>query len=109
MDDAGLRRIIGGRRTLRSYAPTPLTLEEVSYLLWCTQGVTEVAPGVRTTRTVPSAGARHAFETSVLVNRVQGLGPGLYRFSALEHALTAARAEAIGCASAPSRPSKTMK
>ena len=38
-------------------------------------------------RTVPSAGARHAFETYLLVHRVEGLKPGLYRFLALGHAL----------------------
>ena len=38
-------------------------------------------------RTVPSAGARHAFETYLCVNNISGLTPGLYRFLALEHAL----------------------
>ena len=40
-----------------------------------------------TLRTVPSSGARHAFETYLLVNRVQGLHPGLYRFLAIKHKL----------------------
>mgnify|MGYP001145233337 CR=1 FL=1 len=40
-----------------------------------------------TLRTVPSAGARHAFETWLLVNRVQGLDAGLYRYQALAHKL----------------------
>jgi hypothetical protein len=35
--------------------------------------------------TVPSAGACHAFETYILVNRVEGLEPGIYRFLALKH------------------------
>jgi SagB-type dehydrogenase family enzyme len=38
-------------------------------------------------RNVPSAGARHAFETYLLVNNVQGLDPGLYRYLALTHEL----------------------
>ena len=38
-------------------------------------------------RTVPSAGARHAFETYLYLQRVEGLAPGLYRFLPLEHAL----------------------
>jgi SagB-type dehydrogenase family enzyme len=82
-----LREAIETRRSLRSHAPTPLGMDELSYLLWCTQGVQHVVPGVRTMRTVPSAGGRHALETLLLINNVSGLDPGLYRFLALEHAL----------------------
>lgn len=82
-----LRTAIEQRRTLRRYAATPLTLAELSYLLWCTQGVQQVTARPSTLRTVPSAGARHAFETDLLINRVEGLAPGLYRFLPLEHKL----------------------
>ena len=81
-----LTDVIERRRSVREYAPDPLTLPELSYLLWCTQGVRETGPA-KTLRTVPSAGARHAFETFLLVNRVEGLSGGLYRFSAVEHSL----------------------
>lgn len=40
-----------------------------------------------TFRTVPSAGSRHAFATYLLVNDVEGLMPGLYRFLALSQSL----------------------
>ena len=43
---------------------------------------------------MPSAGARHAFETYLLVNRVDGLEPGLYRFIATRHALLRVEAPA---------------
>lgn len=75
------------RQTVRKYDQTPLSLEELSYLLWCTQGVKRVSPRPVTMRTVPSAGARHALETYLLVNNVTGLKPGLYRYIALEHKL----------------------
>jgi SagB-type dehydrogenase family enzyme len=84
-----LSEIINGRRTLRAYSDESLTLEELSFLLWCCQGVQEKSEK-HTMRTVPSAGARHAFETYVLANRVEGLQPGLYRYLALSHALVAA-------------------
>jgi SagB-type dehydrogenase family enzyme len=84
-----LREAIENRRSVRRYAKQPLTLAELSYLLWCTQGVREVAGSRATLRMVPSAGARHAFETYLLVNNVEGLQPGLYRFLAIEHKLVA--------------------
>lgn len=82
-----LRRAIEQRRSRRSYKQEPLTLAELSYLLWLTQGVKEVSKRPATLRTVPSAGARHAFETYLLINNVTGLEPGLYRFAACQHAL----------------------
>jgi SagB-type dehydrogenase family enzyme len=79
------------RRSHRTFTPQPLTLEEISFLLWATQGIGRVIEGggriVRTLRTVPSGGARHPFETYLLVNRVEGLEPGLYRYLPLEHKL----------------------
>lgn len=76
------------RETVRQYSGQPMTLEELSFLLWCTQGVKAILPEEgRTMRTVPSAKASHAFETMLLVNNVEGLEPGLYRFLALGHAL----------------------
>ena len=86
-DSMDLRKSIEKRRSLRTYSRTPLTIEELSYLLWCTQGVKEVYSTVSTFRTVPSAGARHAIETYLLVNNIQNLPPGLYRFLAIEHKL----------------------
>ena len=77
------------RMSVRDYQQLPISLLELSYLLWCTQGVKQVLGGTSTLRTVPSAGARHAFETYLLINRVEGLQPGLYRFLALEHKLVA--------------------
>lgn len=79
---APLGGVIEGRRTLRSYSGEPVTLDELSCLLWSCQGVQQITEK-GTMRTVPSAGARHAFETYVLVNRVQGLPGGLYRYLAL--------------------------
>jgi SagB-type dehydrogenase family enzyme len=82
-----LRQAIEGRRSVRRYSRTPLSSEELSFLLWCTQGIKEVIPGSATFRTVPSAGARHALETYLLVNNVDAQTPGLYWYSALRHGL----------------------
>ena len=82
-----LRQSIEQRKSVRRYSRTPLTPEELSFLLWCTQGVKEVIPGSATFRTVPSAGARHALETYLMVNNVDSLKHGLYWYSALRHGL----------------------
>jgi len=81
-----LRQAIENRQSVRQYAQNALSITELSYLLWCTQGVLATSGGA-TLRTVPSAGARHALETYLLVNRVEGLPAGLYRYLAIEHEL----------------------
>ena len=75
------------RRSVRHYSPQALSLNELSFLLWATQGVQQVTDRPATLRPVPSAGARHAFETFLLVRRVEGLPAGLYRYAALENQL----------------------
>jgi len=80
--------LVDRRETFRSYTDASLTLQELAYLLWGTQGVKSIMPEKPVTRrTVPSAGSRHAFETYMLINRVEGLQPGLYRYLALDHKL----------------------
>ncbi len=78
---------IGNRRSRRQYSNDPLTLEELAFLLWATQGLRspgELAPHFRT---VPSAGARHSFETHLFIDRVEQVPPGLYRYLPLSHEL----------------------
>ena len=79
--------LVNGRTSCRRYSRAPLSLAELSFLLWCTQGIKGIEQGFVTLRTVPSAGARHAFETLLLVNRVEGLEPGLYGYDAAKHRL----------------------
>ena len=78
--------LVHERASLREYAAKAFSQEELSFLLWCTQGVKRLDRQV-TSRTVPSAGSRHAFETLLLVQRVEGLAAGLYAFDAIEHRL----------------------
>ncbi|HML21497.1 MAG TPA: SagB/ThcOx family dehydrogenase [Aggregatilinea sp.] len=82
-----LRELIEARTTHRRYTADPLALTELAYLLRCTQGVKPTGTAAITKRTVPSAGSRHPYETHLIVNRVEGLEPGLYRYLALENTL----------------------
>jgi hypothetical protein len=99
-----LIQAIRQRRSRREYTQAALSLEELSFLLWATQGVDQEttrnfrewlagAVGIPINkiptlmRTVPSGGACHPFESYLLVNRVTGLEPGLYRYLSIEHKL----------------------
>ncbi|MFX1339649.1 MAG: nitroreductase family protein, partial [Promethearchaeota archaeon] len=56
--------VLNKRRSRRKFTKDLITLEELSFLLWATQGVQYIIGGGNATwRTVPSGGARHPFET----------------------------------------------
>ncbi|HPQ39966.1 MAG TPA: SagB/ThcOx family dehydrogenase [bacterium] len=79
---------IRDRQSRRRFSNQPLTLDELSFLLWSTQGIKKcVADGRISIRTVPSAGARHPFETYIGINHVEGLEPGMYHYLPVDHSL----------------------
>jgi SagB-type dehydrogenase family enzyme len=82
-----LTAAIRNRSSHRQFTDGPLTLDEVSFLLWATQGIRQKAVGTSALRTVPSAGCRHALETYLCALRVEGLEPGIYRYLPVEHQL----------------------
>lgn len=76
------------RRSERRYKENPITIEELSFLLWMTQGVQEIkGDHYATLRPVPSGGARHPFETYLAISHVVGLNEGIYRYLPLSHEL----------------------
>lgn len=79
-------RIINSRKSHRVYTQAPMTLLELSYLLWCTQGVKSVrGKSYATLRTVPCGGARHEFECYLALRKVAGLEDGLYHYLPMKH------------------------
>jgi len=78
---------IQNRSSHRQFTSDPLSLDEVSFLLWATQGIRKNANGATAQRTVPSAGCRHALETYLCALNVAGLEPGIYRYLPMEHQL----------------------
>jgi len=79
---------IARRESVRHFQAVPLAMEELAALLWATQGVRRVMSPISALRAVPSAGARHAFETYLAVSRVEGLPAGLYRYLPFDGQLT---------------------
>ncbi|HRW33625.1 MAG TPA: SagB/ThcOx family dehydrogenase [Thermotogota bacterium] len=88
LKESDMIKIIEGRESRRLFDSASMTIEQLSYLLWATQGVKSIMGNhYATKRTVPSAGARHPFETYLWINRVDGVNRGLYRYVALQHQL----------------------
>lgn len=71
---------IAKRRSVREYASDPITLAELSQLLWAAQGVTDARNGLRAS---PSAGALYPLELHVVVRErgVVDLPAGVYHYS----------------------------
>jgi SagB-type dehydrogenase family enzyme len=74
------------RRSLRQYQERPLSLEELTALLWATQGVTLASPHFLL-RASPSAGALYPVETYLAVHRVIELEPGIWHLNVPDFAL----------------------
>jgi SagB-type dehydrogenase family enzyme len=79
-----LNRALLLRRSIRQYNQEPLSLAELSQILWAAQGITK---GEKL-RTAPSAGATFPLETYVAVGNVTGLAPGIYHYEPRPHELT---------------------
>lgn len=73
------------RKSHRQFRHVPLTQEELSFLLWTTQGIRVSRNRGFAFRTVPSAGCRHALETYLCVLNIEGLKQGIYRYLPVEH------------------------
>jgi SagB-type dehydrogenase family enzyme len=71
------------RRSTRVFRDKPVTLAEVSQLLWAAQGVT----GAFNERTAPSAGATFPLELYVVAGRVDDLPAGIYKYRFRAHEL----------------------
>ena len=84
--DNDFLHVINSRESHRVYTGEAMTLDELSYLLWCTQGVKEIrGRAYATLRTVPCGGARHEFECYFAARNVTGLEPGLYHYLPMHH------------------------
>lgn len=79
-----LEEVLAQRRSVRSYAEAPLSLEELGQLLWAGQGVTHR----RGLRTAPSAGALYPLELYAVVGSLEGLEAGIYHYRPGGHSLT---------------------
>jgi len=85
---ANLTEILLARKSNRVYTQEPISMLQLSYLLWATQGIKDIrGKSYATIRTVPCGGARHQFETYLMVRHVEGLQPGAYHYLPMGHKL----------------------
>ena len=76
--EMSLEESILRRRSIRSFAPKELNLEQISQLLWATQGITDKRRGYRA---APSAGALYPLEIYLIK------GDGIFHYNVENHSL----------------------
>ena len=84
MSEISVEQTLLERRSIREYQGAPLTIAELSQLLWAAQGITH-PNGLRT---APSAGALYPLEVYVVVGNVDELAAGVYHYAPQTHELT---------------------
>lgn len=84
--EVSVEEAIFNRRSIRRYKDEPLTLEEVSQLLWAAGGKT--IDGVTgATRAYPSAGGIYPLEIYLIAGDVEGLASGIYHYKWRDHSV----------------------
>ncbi|UCE00703.1 MAG: SagB/ThcOx family dehydrogenase [Chloroflexota bacterium] len=78
-----IEQALAQRRSIREYSSEPLTLEEISQLLWAAQGINR--PGGY--RTAPSAGALYPLEVYLVSNQIDQVPAGFYHYNPEGHAI----------------------
>ncbi len=80
--ETSLEETLQKRRSVREYKNEPLSLKNVSQILWASQGITE---GYH--RTVPSAGALYPIVVYLVVKNVEEVSQGVYCYDPKDHKL----------------------
>lgn len=88
MKETNYLTLVQERKSHRVYKNESISMEQLSFLLWTTQGIKNIrGNNYATIRPVPSAGARHAFETYLAIFKVEGLEKGIYHYLPLKHSI----------------------
>ncbi len=82
--DVSIEQALASRRSLRTYSDKPVTLKDLSQLLWAAQGITEPEKGFRT---APSGLARYPLTVYAAVFNITGVPQGVYRYEPAGHVL----------------------
>ena len=82
-----LEEAIARRKSIRNFAPEPISQSQLSQILWATQGISGTSGRYRT---VPSAGATYPLEIFIACgkNGVEEIDDGIYHYDIAQHSLT---------------------
>ena len=83
---APLWEVLSTRRSVREFKNQPVSAQQVSQLLWASQGITAEQFGYKF-RTTPSAGALYPVETYLVINNVEEIPQGVYHYAVEDHRL----------------------
>ena len=90
-EDSNLVTVIERRRSVRDQGELPISLQQISRLLYYTVRVQDRLPGDHEElllRPVPAAGAIHEIEVYLAVGQCSGLQRGLYHYQPMAHQLS---------------------
>ncbi len=79
-----LEKTLHERRSVRQYKNAPISLADLSQMLWAAQGIS--GPGGK--RTAPSAGALYPLDLYIVAGGVTGLSAGTYSYDPHKHQLS---------------------
>jgi SagB-type dehydrogenase family enzyme len=86
LTESFLDEVLKKRRSIRNYPNSPITKDQLSYLLWASTGIQRREMDFEY-RTAPSAGALYPIETYIVVNNVKDIDKGVYHYNIKDHLL----------------------
>jgi len=83
---ASVEEVISSRRSVRKFRTQPLSLSQLSQILWSAQGITSTSDH----RATPSAGATYPLEIFIVIGEqtVENLKAGIYHYQVDSHSLS---------------------
>lgn len=74
------------RRSVREYSEKPLSISEVSHILFSAYGITHIVNGFEL-RASPSAGALYPIEIYFAAHNIEGINEGIYHYIPQNHSV----------------------
>ncbi|MDD5023557.1 MAG: SagB/ThcOx family dehydrogenase [Methanoregula sp.] len=87
--DVPVRQAIEDWGPVTYFSRSSISQKELSFLLWCTQGLRKSESDQIHIRNTPSSGLRYPLETYFVAGEVEGLETGLYRYLPRSHSIVA--------------------